>query len=279
MELALTLILLAAMAGTIGVAHGRHRRVMRRLGRLEAANHELLQLMKPLVAARAGGEGEAVEFRSQFGEDLVLWHLFAGKRGGFFIEVGAYDGYTYSVTFAFEQAGWTGLLVEPLPARFEACRDRRPRSRVVNAALSVRGSTGTATFHHIASDKKHYEASSYLDAGTQRRRHMRPPKGNVQTVTVPLTTMDNLLAEHAGPIDFVVLDVEGHELSLLDGFDLDRFKPAVLMVEDQSMGRDPELHDYLAKRGYEHVMWLSYNRVMIRRDRPELLARARSLAQ
>lgn len=276
MELAIILAIAAAVAVSTGVAQGRHRRVMRRLARLEAAEHELLQLMKPLVAAQAG---IPIEFRSQFGEDLVLWHLFAGRRDGFFIEVGAYDGYTYSVTHAFEQAGWTGLLVEPLPERFEACRSRRPRSRVVNAALSTRGSSGTATFHHIASSKAHYEASSYLDAGTQRRRPMRPPKGDVRTVTVPLTTMDDLLAGHAGPIDFVVLDVEGHELALLDGFDLDRFKPAVFMVEDQSMGRDLALHDYLAARGYEHAMWLSYNRVMVRKDRPDLLARARSLAQ
>src|SRR5262245_62505332 len=34
-----------------------------------------------------------VEFRSQFGEDLFFWELFGGKLDGFFIEVGAYDGY------------------------------------------------------------------------------------------------------------------------------------------------------------------------------------------
>jgi hypothetical protein len=41
-----------------------------------------------------------VEFRSQFGEDALAWELFDGKTEGFFIEVGAFDGYNYAVTYA-----------------------------------------------------------------------------------------------------------------------------------------------------------------------------------
>src|SRR4029077_1746907 len=54
-------------------------------------------------------------YRSQNGEDRWLEAHFGGKRSGFFVEVGAYDGVNLSNTYHFEQTGWTGVLVEPDP--------------------------------------------------------------------------------------------------------------------------------------------------------------------
>lgn len=284
------LVLLAvALAAVIFVMQERHQRTRRRLMRLEHTTSEQLLMIKPLYSARATASLAAagrsprhpVEFRSQFGEDVLLYNLFDGKHTGFFIEVGAYDGYTYAVTYAFECLGWTGLLVEPIPDRFEACKARRPGSRVVHAALSKRGSTGTATFSHIVSTKKHYEASSYLPGSVSGKRYMRPPSKGTISLTVPLTTVDDLLASDPpqGGVDFMVLDVEGAELNLLDGFNLEKYRPKAILIEDQAMGRDTTVLDYLVARGYEHVCWLSYNRLLVRKDEPSLLARARQLAQ
>jgi FkbM family methyltransferase len=278
-------VVLAVALAVVGwVAHERHQRVRRRLAQLERAHAESLLLLKPLYARAAAASLPApprmpIEFRSQFGEDLWLYNLFDGRTDGFYVECGAFDGYTHSISYAFEALGWTGLLVEPIPERFEACRARRPASTVVHAALSRRGSRGQATFAHLLSAVRHYETSSYLPGDAQRRRFRRPPKLPVRHVSVPLTTMDDLLASHAGPIDFVVLDVEGAEMDVLDGFDLDRFRPRAMLIEDHAMGRDPTLADALAARGYEHVAWIAYNRLFLRRDEPALLARARAIAQ
>lgn len=48
---------------------------------------------------------------------------------------------------------------------------------------------------------------------------------------------------------------------------------------DKGIGEDPTLGEYLAARGYEHVCWLSYNRLLVRRDEGALLERARRIAQ
>lgn len=289
MTTALLILLAVALAITSGIADGRHKRVRRRLTRMESTAAEQLLMIKPAYSREATHRlasigrtpARPIEFRSQFGEDLLLYNLFEGKPDGFFIEVGAYDGYTYAVTYAFECMGWTGLLVEPIPERFEACRARRPGARVEHAALSKRGSSGTASFAHITSPKHDYEASSFLPEAVTAKRFMRPPKTATSTVTVPLTTMDDLLAKAppANGVDFVVLDVEGGELNLLDGFDLARYRPKAILIEDQAMGRDTTVLKYLESRGYEHVCWLSYNRLMVRTDEPALLARARQLAQ
>lgn len=214
-----------------------------------------------------------VEFRAQFGEDAMVWDLLGGQTEGFFIEVGAFDGYHFSVTYALEAMGWKGLLIEAIPERAEQCRQRRPASRVVNAALSKRGSTGTTTFH-VAADQYggmlsyHHPDPAHvrdLDAGRVQRR----------AVTVPLTTMDELLKDHQGPIDVASIDVEGGELALLDGFDLLKYKPRVLLLEDNSYGANPALGQYMATQPYVQVAWLEVNRVYVRADEQEIFARQR----
>src|SRR2546430_9729205 len=97
----------------------------------------------------AGGEASGrprPEARSQTGEDALLWDLLGDRESGFFVEAGAYDGYTFSVSYLFEAAGWTGVLVEPLGDRAAECTERRPASRVVNAAVSRPGSAATGAF-------------------------------------------------------------------------------------------------------------------------------------
>ena len=45
-------------------------------------------------------------FHAQNGEDRWLDAYFGAKRSGFFVEIGAFDGYNLSNTFHFEQLGW-----------------------------------------------------------------------------------------------------------------------------------------------------------------------------
>jgi len=189
------------------------------------------------------------DFRSEFGEDSLLWQLLDRPTTGFFIEVGAYDGLTLSVSCAFEAMGWTGLLIEAIPERFEMCRRSRPGSRVVHAALGKRGSAGTTKFH--------------VARGAA-----------MQEVEVPLTTMDALLEGHAGPIDFASIDVEGAELDLLDGFDLAKWRPRIIVIEDISAGRNPALDAKLEASGYVLVAWLGFNQVRVHRSEDAILARA-----
>ena len=214
-----------------------------------------------------------IEFRSQFTEDVWIWDVLGNQTEGFFIEVGAFDGYHFSVTYALEAIGWNGLLIEGLPARAEACRARRPHSRVVHAALGRRGSSGTTTF--TAVEDSYGGMLSYAHGNTEHARQMASAKFGMRKVEVPLTTMDDLLADHTGPIDAAVIDVEGGELEVLNGFDLDRFKPRVLLLEDNSRGMNTALANYMSTKPYIFAGWLEVNRLYVRADEERLLDRMR----
>jgi len=215
-----------------------------------------------------------VDFRSQFGEDIWIWEALGGQTTGFFIELGAFDGYNFSVSYALEAMGWNGLLIEALPKRYAECRNRRPHSRVENAALGRRGSTGTATF--VSVEDAHGGMLSYTEAETAHAKRVSNLKK--ETIEVRLTWMDELLKDHTGPIDAVSIDVEGAELDVLHGFDLAKYKPRVMLLEDNEAGRNPALANYMAAQSdYLFIGWLTVNRLYVRKDELAVLDRITNL--
>src|SRR5690606_4819167 len=71
-----------------------------------------------------------------------------------------------------------------------------------------------------------------------------------RTIEVPVRTLDDILAEAEAPspLDLVSIDVEGHEVEVLRGFDFARWRPALILVEDH-VG-DLRTHRFLNASGY-----------------------------
>ncbi|MBY0311773.1 MAG: FkbM family methyltransferase [Phycisphaerales bacterium] len=210
-----------------------------------------------------------IEFRSQFGEDLWAYDLFAGQSSGFYIEVGAFDGYNLSVTYALEAMGWNGLLIEALPERYEKCKLRRPNSRVVHSALGKKNASGTVDFVNVSD--QYGGMLSFIDAKTEHAKQIEQSKFQTTKLTVPITSMDELLKDHKGPIDLAVIDVEGAELDVLDGFDLYKHKPRALILEENTGGRDQRLMNYMKTKPYVFAGYHGVNQFWVRTDEEKLL--------
>ncbi len=166
--------------------------------------------------------------------------FFAGTERGFFVEVGANDPRWISQTFAMEQRGWTGVLVEPQPDLADALRHERS-AQVFAVACSSCADAGSELTLHLAGPQSSFNRA--LNSGDVK------PHG---TISVPVRTLDDILIEvGASTIDFVSIDVEGHELQVLDGFDLERWRPRLLVIEDLLL--HTRLHRHLAQRGYRWI--------------------------
>jgi FkbM family methyltransferase len=191
-------------------------------------------------------KSEQPESHAQFGEDHILEEIFGGRANGYCVEVGANDGRTGSASYLFEQRGWECLLVEPIPALVEEIREHRS-CRVVNCAASSR--EGEASFF-IA---EQVEALSTLDLTPRRLAWIEQAGGGVKEITVRTATLDSLLTEAGFPeVQFVTIDVEGHELAVLEGFTLEVYKPRIVIIEDNSASGDRRVVKHMSKRGYVH---------------------------
>ncbi len=67
------------------------------------------------------------ESYAQFLEDLVLYCALKDVDKGFYIDVGANDPTTLSVTKFFYDRGWHGINIEPLPYKCALLAEMRPR--------------------------------------------------------------------------------------------------------------------------------------------------------
>jgi FkbM family methyltransferase len=174
-------------------------------------------------------------------EQHLIQEFFDGRQEAFFVDVGAADPQLGSQTWHLEQEGWSGFLVEPRPDMAEKLRRNR-RATVYEVACSSPRNVGRAMTLHLRGGYSSLNESLVV-AGLK-------PQGVVE---VRIRTLDDLLTEAKAPlpIDFVSIDVEGHEIEVLDGFDLDYWRPRLILIEDHVLNL--RLHRLLQKRGYKWV--------------------------
>jgi FkbM family methyltransferase len=158
-------------------------------------------------------------------EDILLDRAFARGRPGFYIDVGAHEPVNYSVTKHFYDLGWHGINVEPSTRLFEMLRAARPRDTNLNIALSDK--PGELTFYEYPPE---YAGLSTLSEHTAARHRQAGMVGVERRV--PTGTLAEVCERHAeGTIDFLSVDVEGHELEVLSGGDWERWRPRIVVVE------------------------------------------------
>ncbi len=183
-------------------------------------------------------------------------------RAGFFVEAGGYDGYTQSNTYFLERfRGWRGVIVEPVPELYRECVVERPRSRVFNCALVAAGDPAETVSVRYGGLMSLVSGSGGLPVGEEEHAESGMQFGWDESymVDVPARTLSAVLDEAGAPgeIDFLSLDVEGYEASVLRGLDFERHSPALVLVEmhDPAAMREG-IEEALGER-YEHVEQLS----------------------
>lgn len=183
---------------------------------------------------------------AQFGEDRKL-HRLIGDSDGVYVEVGGNNGIEASNTYYFEKLGHQCILVEPIPYMVAQIRKNR-RCTVIEAAADEQ--SGTAEFVVARGG----ETLSTLD-NENRFRSRVDEHPDQERITVRTETLDRILeeaglAEGRDRIDLLSIDVEGNELRALRGLTVARWNPRVIILEDNSFGRDHSVQDSLREDGY-----------------------------
>lgn len=196
------------------------------------------------TAPRASGTA----LYSQHDEELVIRDFFHDRRGGVFLDVGCAAPIQHSNTYYLEKhLGWSGIGVDALPEFAQAWQRKRPRSRFFNFLVS----------DHADSVEPFYR--SELRGTSSARKddaEMKGPGGRsvkFDELHVPTTTLTKLLDTNGvKTIDFLSMDIEGFEPQALAGFDVERFRPALVCIEIKPATREKILA-YFAAHGYEQL--------------------------
>jgi FkbM family methyltransferase len=174
-------------------------------------------------------------------EVLMVREFFRDTPSGFFVEVGANDPTKDSQSWHLEQIGWTGILVEPLPELAANLRAART-AKVFEVACSSPARAGETMRLHVAGAFSSFDPNLAVTG-------MRADR----TIDVTVRTLDDVLNEGEArrPIDLMSVDVEGHELEVLSGFDFDHWKPRLILLEDHVSSLDK--HRFMLRSGYRLI--------------------------
>jgi|SRR5271165_3194862 len=156
-------------------------------------------------------------------EDVILWRALRDVEGGFYVDVGAADPDEYSVTRAFYERGWSGMNVEPLEEYFNKLAKARPRD--TNLRVAAGREPGLSILHAFLGT-----GLSTFDSEVATRHQATGLKAC--DTLVPVLTLIKIV-EDCGPtaIHFLKIDVEGAEAEVLEGFDLNRLRPWIILIE------------------------------------------------
>jgi FkbM family methyltransferase len=188
--------------------------------------------------------------RSQYGQETFVQHLVYRDRTGFYVDVGARCGRAISNTLGLEQAGWSGICVEPHPDLFAQLRDNRPRARLVNRAAS---SVDGPDLEFVRLLEEPFGNSGLL---ATFRNPDRLARMKHEIIAVPTSSLSTILAEQAAPefIHYLDVDVEGHELEVLQGIDFNRYRFGVIGVETApGTARYDQIAAILEEAGYAAI--------------------------
>jgi len=159
-----------------------------------------------------------MKYFSQFGEDRAIHPALEDVENGFYVDVGAHNGVTDSNTLLFEKLGWQGICVEPHSVYSKALT--RNRNAVCIKAVVWSKHIPSVEFHETA-------PGGWSRVGG---------KGNYATQRItypPAFTLDSILEHYnVDKVDLLSVDVEGHEGHVLEGFNVEKYRPRLAIVEN-----------------------------------------------
>lgn len=203
-------------------------------------------------------------YYSQYGQDEWLYsNLFKDKKDGLFLDCGAHDGVTLSNTKFFEDLGWNGICVEPIPNVYAKLAANRNCVTLEGAVWSSRCSK-TFTIIDGYSEMLSGISESYNQAHIHRINHeVQTHNQNVQNIEVQCFSINDILYDLTNngskTLDFMSIDVEGSEPEILSSLDYSKYKIKVIVCENNY--EDISLRNLMKEKGFSFTKRLGVDDV------------------
>jgi FkbM family methyltransferase len=198
-----------------------------------------------------------MEIYSQNSEQTVILDYFGTSSGrpdfnGRFLDIGAYNGKTFSNTYALAKLGWKGVCIEPSPSCFKELIQLyhlTPEIECVNAALAV--NNGIVKFWDSNGDA----VSTTNEAHKEKWSIVGFKQFYVNTITIK-----DVINYFGVTYDMVSLDVESTNIEILNTLPLDAMGVKLICVEYD--GRPGDVINYC--KGFKEIHRNGENIIMAR---------------
>jgi len=213
------------------------------------------------------------KYYSFSGVDIVIENIFKNQKNGFYIDVGCQHPIKNNNTYLLNKKGWCGINIDLDKDNIDLFNHSRPHDDNINIAVSNKIAEVELFFYHKKSpintiDKK---ISDYQKAKV------------TQIKKIKTNTLNNIIENskyRKSKFDLLSIDVEGHELNVLEGLDFNFYSPNVIVVEflDLSLPKleiknqnidnlfNTDLYKFLISKNYILVNYIYADLIFVKKD-------------
>lgn len=203
---------------------------------------------------------KALTTYAQNREDFYIFGILHQTTKGFYVDVGANHEKLHSVTRMFYELGWSGINIEPNSKLIGEFKRRRRRD--INLQYGVSDKKGKLKFREYPDFDGLSTVSEEIMAANDNR-DMR-----YEEYDIPVKTLAQIFTESkVTSIDFLKVDIEGHELHALMGNDWKKYRPKLVVFEGT---KREQCIDYMSAQNYRLEFFDGLNYYMIDNAQPDL---------
>ena len=158
------------------------------------------------------------------GVDILIENIFRNQKNGFYIDVGCQHPIKNNNTYLLHKKGWSGINIDLDKDNIDLFNVSRISDDNINIAASNRINEVDLFFFHKKSP-----------INTIDKRTSQFQKAKISSIKkIKTNTLNNIIKSSKysnTKIDLLSIDVEGHELPVLEGLDFNKYRPNVIVVE------------------------------------------------
>jgi len=198
---------------------------------------------------------------SQFGEEKLVLSFFDKEYRGKFLDIGCFHPTRHNNTYKMYKNGWRGINIDLNPLTIDLFNFKRRKDININVAISNNEENKTLYFVDELNTQNTLEANhlSFL------KNHHNLKEEEISHQEIKTKKLDKILdAYNFNDIDFMNIDVEGHELNILNSIDFNKYRIKFICIEmidhnDQAKLINEKLNAILEKNNYILEKKLDFN--------------------
>ena len=194
--------------------------------------------------------------------DLIVDYIFKYKNDGLYIDVGCQHPISNNNTYILYKKGWNGINIDLDKKNIDLFNISRPDDTNINIAVSDKSGNVNLFYYH---DGSPINTINSQNADYQKNKFKK-------IKLIKSKTLDKILANinFIKKVDYLNIDVEGHELNVLKGFNILKYRPSIISIEylDYEMKKlelknnnleniiNSNIYKYLIQNKYFFVNWV-----------------------
>ena len=200
-------------------------------------------------------------------QDLIVDYFFKNKKKGVYIDVGCYHPFNGNNTKLLHDKGWSGINIDLDFHTIDFFNYIRRGDENINVAISdTEGEQELYFFHN----------RSAINSLSKIRKDEAKEVRKIKTRTLNSIIENSKFRNEK--INFISIDVEGHELEVIRSINLEKYAPDMIVIEylEREIIKNLEFHNqkienilkseiykYMIKNDYYFINWLHSDLIFV----------------